>query len=616
SYTPPCYSNAYDSYVRGIQFAPDGSYFVVVATGGYYGGSFSACDAAARWETSSTGINVAPTWIDQTGTDSLYSVAVTGTAIYVGGHQRWQNNPYGQDTPGTGAVPRPGLAALDPVNGEPLAWNPGRNPRGHGAETLLATPTGLWVGSDTDYIGDHLYFRQKIAVFPLAGGASLPAADAVTLPARIYTAGPLSPPDTPDPDAIVSRTYDGSTLGATSPLTGTGIAWSQVRGAFMTGTTLWYGWSDGTLHKRSFDGTTFGPDVVVDPYNDPTWSDVATGSGGSYPTYRGTQSDFSPMITSLTGAFFSGGRLYYTLAGDAVLHSRAFTPDSGIIGAPAAAADSTIDWSDTSGMFLAGGNLYFATRTDGDLHRVSFAGGHPTGSPAVVSGPTIDGNSWRNRSAFALSAPSSPAQRYIQAAYVDFLGRASSSDELAFWQAALSGGTTRLQFVRGLANSTEWLTRVVRQLYTDTLGRPGDSNGIAFWVGQIQRGHETVATTSGKLYASNEYFTHTGASDLSTWVRTLYAKILHRTTDTSGVAYWVHRAQTNGRDDVAYAFYQSPESRLDRVTVLYVQLLGRAPDAGGGSFWSLRILAAGDVALAANLASSDEYYRRSQTRFS
>ncbi len=198
-YSATCSSSAYDTYMRGVSFSPDGSYFVVVATGGgttthNTDGTRALCDTAARWTTTDTGTNVKPVWIDYSGNDSFESVTITTTAIYAGGHFRWVNNSNCSDSAGSGAVPRPGIAALDPANGMPYAWNPGRNPRGAGAYTVYTTPNGLYVGGDTDFIGTGATYteRNRISFFPLAGGEAVPTYVPAALPANIYLAGKTS----------------------------------------------------------------------------------------------------------------------------------------------------------------------------------------------------------------------------------------------------------------------------------------------------------------------------------------------------------------------------------------------------------------------------------------
>ncbi|MET8983955.1 hypothetical protein ABZW49_00760 [Nonomuraea wenchangensis] len=160
TYAHKC-AETFPSYVRGLDFSPDGSYFVVVTTGGPKGG---ICDTAARFETFAKGSAIRPTWVNATGGDSLYAVAVTGAAVYVGGHQRWLNNPQGRDTPGPGAVARPGIGAIHPSTGMALGWNPTRE-RGIGVKAFSAQPTGLLVGSDTTRLGRE--YHARIGMFPL-----------------------------------------------------------------------------------------------------------------------------------------------------------------------------------------------------------------------------------------------------------------------------------------------------------------------------------------------------------------------------------------------------------------------------------------------------------------
>lgn len=178
-------ASVFDAFVRDVDISPDGSWFAVTTTGAFAGGAGSGtlCDTTARWEMSSP--NNGPSWVDYSGGDTLYGVAITGSAVYIGGHMRWTNNSFQGDQAGPGAVPREGIAALDPVNGLPLSWNPGRS-RGVGAQALLATPTGLWVGSDTTRLGRETHGR--IAFLPLAGGTTVPAVAPAVLPNDLYLA--------------------------------------------------------------------------------------------------------------------------------------------------------------------------------------------------------------------------------------------------------------------------------------------------------------------------------------------------------------------------------------------------------------------------------------------
>lgn len=580
-YQPYCFNWAFDTYMRGVSFSPDGSYFVVAATGGQNAGTL--CDAAARFETGASGSDIQPTWVDYTGGDTVWGVTVTEKAVYVGGHQRWLNNSEGSDYAGPGAVPRPGLAALDISSGVPLKWNPGRNPRGAAVYALYATPQGLWMGSDTDWIGNYHYKRPKIAFFPLTGG-SPQASDAITnLPGtayvggrtgqngnvlyRVNAAGPTlgavdagpdwagddsssspyhnggsniatyssgastdnsvpsstpnavfdserwSPSDNPPMDwqfpvpsgvpvevrlyfanrcsctsGVGQRVFDVSIDGTkvldhydivaaagdqrgtmksfdltsdggvdidfhhevenplinaieivrtdqapptngdqsltaipisqTGASQGTqvpspGIDWASMRGSFLAGGKLYYGLTDGTFNYRSVDGSTIGAQNPVDPYHDPVWDGVNTGSGN---TYDGNPSGYYAEIPNVTGAAYYNGRLYYHVNGQSGLYWRWFNTDSGIVGSQRFAVTGGVNFNGTMGMFISNNTLYYVTKSDGNLNAVGLSGGVLSGTATVVDGPASGGNDWRARVLF-LAAGKPPANQAPTASF-------------------------------------------------------------------------------------------------------------------------------------------------------------------------------------------------------
>ncbi|HEY6739139.1 MAG TPA: PKD domain-containing protein, partial [Actinopolymorphaceae bacterium] len=376
-FTTRC-SRSFDSYMRDVDFSPDGEYFSIVTTGAYSGGPPGACDTSTRFETYATGQAIEPTWVEYTGGDTTLSVTVSGPAVYTGGHFRWQNNPWRGDDPGRGAVDRPGLAALSPVNGVPHTWNPTRT-LGVGVFDLLATEDGLWVASDTDRIGDWLY-RGRIAFFPLEGGTEVPEPYTGELPGEIYVA----------PAGLTStlrrRDFDGSVLGAPSDVDTGDIDWEDTRGAFMLSGTLYTGHSDGDFTRRTYDGSAFGPPTVIDVADrlvvDTTW-----------------HSD----IRYATGMFFDNGRIYYTRSNSDQLLFRNFNPESDIVDPRRTVAADEIedlDWSQVRGMILVGDDLYFGYESllglQTSLRRVSFENGQVTG-PVEVLDTEAD---WDNQAMF------------------------------------------------------------------------------------------------------------------------------------------------------------------------------------------------------------------------
>jgi PKD repeat protein len=361
----------FEGYIKDIDVSPDGRWFAVATTGAYSGGAPKLCDSVSRWELTSAS-NQKPTWVNYSGGDTLTKVSIAGDVLYAGGHQRWMNNPYRGDAAGPGAVPREGLSAHDVRNGLPYTWNPGRT-RGVGVYDFLPTSAGLWIASDTDRISGFLY-RGRIAFMPGGSGDGLPREKTGSLPGDAVS---LTPAQT----TATLLTSDGAN---DSRVLSDAPSWAGVRGATMIDDTVYYGWSDGRLLSRTFDGVRFGAEQAVD-------------LRGLTDPEVGTR-NFSADIRNLGSLFFdrTTGRLYYTLVGSNTLYYRYFTTQSQVVGAQrfeASSPSTPVPWASVRGAFLADGSLFYVL-TDGVLRRVAWTNGQATGTPTVVSGPSIDGRTW------------------------------------------------------------------------------------------------------------------------------------------------------------------------------------------------------------------------------
>jgi PKD repeat protein len=156
--------------IYGADIAPDDSYFVV--TSGSGGDAPPISDTVVAYKMAPTGPidDVQPIWIHRSF-DSVYSVAITEKAVYIGGHFSWNESPTsdvpwpGLDNVGYGTgqglsgyglgdqvVRRDHLGALDPATGTALEWYPISNSF-EGNKALEATPRGLFSGGDAMFQG-------------------------------------------------------------------------------------------------------------------------------------------------------------------------------------------------------------------------------------------------------------------------------------------------------------------------------------------------------------------------------------------------------------------------------------------------------------------------------
>ncbi len=370
-------SSAFYTYMTDVEFSPDGSFFVVSTTGAYGGYSASmagtsGCDVVARFESAASGTDVRPSWTAYTGGDTTWSVEVTDDVVYVGGHQRWQNNPARGDAFDEGAVSRPGIAALNTRNGLPYSWNPTRT-LGVGVKDMIATPQGLFVGSDTDVFAGETH--RRIAFLPLASGTALRPSVPGTLPGTVYRVASGQA-------QLLRRDFDGSQVTAASDAPD-GTGWGSAVGAFMVDGVLYTGYGNGSLTRRTFDGQTYGPAVTVQAADLLQYQD--DWHNGDVP--------------SITSLFYDRGRIYFTKAGSNELFRRGFEPESDIVGQQrfAASAVSGVSYAGMRGAFVADGRLYYATST-GTLNVAAWNG---TGAVAGTSAPLpAAGSGWSSRVMF------------------------------------------------------------------------------------------------------------------------------------------------------------------------------------------------------------------------
>jgi hypothetical protein len=378
-YTSAC-ADRFDTYMTDVEYSRDGTFFVVSTTGAYGGATASnagtsGCDVVARFEDNATATST-PSWTAYTGSDTTWTIEVTDRVVYAGGHQKYQNNPGGNNIAGPGAVSREGIAALDTINGMPYSWNPTRA-RGVGVQDILATSDGLYVGSDTELIGHTSgnTYHPRIAFLPLTGGKTLPPLQATALPVNLYRVASGASQQT-------TRSFSGTTAGtATNAPNGPG--WGTTTGAFMVNGVLYKVGSDGTVAKMSFNGTSYGSSSPVNA------ADLLN-----------PQTEWHTDAKTLTSLFYANGRIYYTKSGTNALYRRGFEVEDDVVGQNRfSTTTSGINWANVRGAFVVANKLYYADTT-GALFSATWNQTANAPVAGTVTQLTTAGTGWASRAMF------------------------------------------------------------------------------------------------------------------------------------------------------------------------------------------------------------------------
>ena len=185
-------------------------------------------------------------------------------------------------------------------------------------------------------------------------------------------------------------------------------------------------------------------------------------------------------------------------------------------------------------------------------------------------------------------------QAFLQQLFLDVLGRPIDSGAAAAFGAALTGGESRAAVLGDLLASTEysqWQIEPVIRLYYAAFARMPDYAGLQNWSIALHAGAVTLTGAAEAFVASPEFQQTYGSLTDTQFVTLLYANVLGRAPDPAGLQAWLNLlAGGASRGTVLVGFSESDEFKADKASQveilrLYYLLLQRMPTAAELQSW-------------------------------
>src|SRR5205814_794120 len=147
-------------------------------------------------------------------------------------------------------------------------------------------------------------------------------------------------------------------------------------------------------------------------------------------------------------------------------------------------------------------------------------------------------------------------------------------------------GVSRAQVIESFFNSSEFQGAIspVARLYFAYFLRIPDYNGMDFWIRYYRSGN-SLQSISNFFAQSVEFQSRYGSLDNGQFVDLVYRNVLGRAPDAGGFAFWKAELDSGRRTrgQVMLGFSESAEYRQVSdsevfVTMMYTGMLRRAPD--------------------------------------
>ena len=202
--------------------------------------------------------------------------------------------------------------------------------------------------------------------------------------------------------------------------------------------------------------------------------------------------------------------------------------------------------------------------------------------------------------------------------YQDLLGHNPSAADVRYWGGLLDAGTRTPQSMTSYfleSDECDSKSHAIARLYLACFGRGADQAGYTYWVGRRRTG-TPLSSIADAFERSREFSNRYGAVTNGQFVDLVYRNVLDRAPDAQGRSFWTGELDRGrSRGSVMAHFSNSQENRDNtrhpiHVVVAYASMLKRMPTLADIGPWQEHFKNGGSTADLVQLIRVSSEYRR------